>query len=91
LRQLCATTSARLAGVTFFDSGYAAFTVSDASDEAVRSILAKDPRIAELDATFTVIDDGKTLDGTRTEILELFHPKRDSREWVLRNRSNNTL
>jgi hypothetical protein len=58
---LCATISARLTGVTFFDSGYAAFTVSDGSDEAVRSMLAKDPRIAEIDATFTVIDDEKAL------------------------------
>jgi hypothetical protein len=53
---LCAQIHAELAGVNYVPP-HAAFITRGASDAAVREVLAKDPRIAEIGANFPIYED----------------------------------
>lgn len=50
---LCSRIQARLSGVTYSPS-HAAFVVRNASDAAIREVLARDPRIAEIGANMKI-------------------------------------
>jgi hypothetical protein len=47
---LCAAIQAQVKGINFINPNAAAFIIKGASDQAVRDVLAKDPRIAEISA-----------------------------------------
>lgn len=50
---------AHVTRVIYLDGGTAEFSISGATDENIRKILAKDPRIAEIIAIQTVTDNRK--------------------------------